>query len=182
VYPTTRRRRSTPLHSWAWTAPTTRSSLVLVVLILAAAPAAAQVSRISDDLSLGWYSYTDLTAQRFGELFQQLRDQGLMMVDTEAYPAGNSTRYAMVWTANPDGRGWAAYRDMTADAYGERWRQFSDQGWRPIDIEAYPTASGLRYAGIWIENRERLRWASRRDMTGASTATGSASRATPACA
>lgn len=134
---------------------------------LAAAPAHADVSRISDGMDLAWYSYRDLTGQRYGELFQQLSDQGLMLVDIEAYPQGNATRYAMAWTANPERRGWASYRDMTAERYGERWKEFSDRGWRPVDIEAYPTPNGLRYAGIWVENRERVRWASRRDLTAA---------------
>lgn len=138
----------------------------LLALTLAAAPAQGGVSRLSDDMDLGWYSYRDLTSERFAELFEELSGRGLMMVDTEAYPHGNATRYAMVWTTNTDGRGWAAYRDMTSDRYGERWQEFRDRGWRPVDIEAYPTRNGLRYAGIWVENRERVRWASRRDMTG----------------
>jgi CubicO group peptidase (beta-lactamase class C family) len=143
---------------------------ILLAFILAAVPAPAQaqggVSRLGDDMDLGWHSYRDLTSERFAELFQELRGRGLMMVDTEAYPQGNATRYATVWTTNVDGRGWAAYRDMTSQGYGERWQEFLDRGWRPADIEIYSTRNGLRYAGIWVENRERVRWASRRDLTG----------------
>jgi hypothetical protein len=36
---------------------------------------------------------------------------------------------------------------------------------RLIDMEVYPTPGGLRYAAIWVENRDNREWAQLRDMT-----------------
>lgn len=137
----------------------------LVALALALVPSWAEAG-ISDERGLAWSSHRDLTSAQFGEHFQRLSGRNMMMVDVEAYPVGRETRYAMVWRENRDGRGWAQYRDMTSRRFGERWEEFRARGWRPVDIEVYSTSNGLRYAGIWIENREGLRWSSRRGMTG----------------
>lgn len=142
-----------------------RRYAVLAALALVLAPSLSG-ARVVEGRNMEWHSYRDLTSTQFSDHFKRLSAKGLMMIDVDAYPVGRETRYAMVWQENQDRRGWAQYRNMTSDRYGERWEEYRDRGWRPVDIEVYPTSSGLRYAGIWIENRENLRWSSRRGMTG----------------
>ena len=67
-------------------------------------------------------------------------------------------RYAAIWVKNTNGRGWYAYRDMTAQEYGNRWLQLRDGGYRVIDFEVYNTAQGTRYAGVWRQNGDRPNW------------------------
>ncbi len=45
--------------------------------------------------------------------------------------------------------------ELTELAYANFWRQYRDEGFRLIDFERYNTASGPRYAGIWVENDSR---------------------------
>ncbi len=71
----------------------------------------------------------------------------------------------MIWRENTDVRGWAEWRDLTASGYSEKGKSMRDKGYRPLDVEAYDTPSGLRFAGIWIENTEKLGWSTRRGLT-----------------
>jgi CubicO group peptidase (beta-lactamase class C family) len=88
-----------------------------------------------------------------------------MMIDVDATRVGNSVRYGMVWRKNKDRRGWAEHRDMTSDQYSARWNEYKTKGYRPLDVEVYKVGSNMRYAGIWVQNKEKLGWASFRNDT-----------------
>lgn len=138
--------------------------LICTVLSIFMSASVAQASEINGDTGVDWVAHRDLSNSRFVELFEEYSEKGYRMTDVEAYPVGNNVRYAMVWQRNDD-RGWAEYRNMTSDSYHQRWLEFRDRGYRPTDIEGYMKGNKLRFAGIWIENREGLGWSSWRNMT-----------------
>lgn len=121
--------------------------------------------KFTTEQELQWGSFRNLTSERYGELFSEYRSRGWMLIDVEAYPSGPQTRYAMVWRENHDGRQWRQWRNMSSDRYNERWTQMQDAGFRPTDVEGYMMGRTLRFAGIWVENRERIRWKSNRNMS-----------------
>lgn len=121
---------------------------------------------INTDKNISWASRRDLTSQQFSQWFDTYRKRGLMMIDVDAYPHGSGVRYSMIWRANPDGRGWAEYRDMTSDQYNKRWREFRSKRYRPIDVETYVDRGRRKWAGIWMENKEGLAWSSHRNLDG----------------
>lgn len=127
-------------------------------------PASAAI--VNDEKGLTWASRRDLTSQQFSDTFDEYRQQGLMMVDVDAYPQGRGVRYSMIWQQNTDRRGWAEHRDMTSQGYGNKWEEYKNRGFRPLDVEAYQNGRQLRWAGIWVENKERLAWSSHRGLTG----------------
>jgi CubicO group peptidase (beta-lactamase class C family) len=116
-------------------------------------------------LETDWRSQRDLTSQEFSRAFVRLSRQGFMMTDIDAYPDGNRVAYSAIWQRNSDGRNWKEHRGMTSSRYNERWREYQTQGYRPLDVEAYRVGNNVRWAGIWIENRENIPWRSYRNLT-----------------
>lgn len=143
------------------------SSLVVLGLIglvcFTANPASAAI--LNDEKDIAWASRRDLTSQQFSDAFDEYRQQGLMMIDVDAYPQGRGVRYSMVWRQNTDRRGWAEHRDMTSQDYGDKWEEYKNRGFRPLDVEAYQNGGQQRWAGIWVENKEGLAWSSHRGLT-----------------
>ena len=76
-------------------------------------------------------------------------------------------RYAGIWIKNGSGRGWYAYRDLTATGYRNRWNQLNDKGYRLDGYEKYDTPAGTRYAGIWRQNSDRPNWPLRTEVDAA---------------
>lgn len=123
----------------------------------------AIASEIVSDQDIDWYAYRDLDSNTFSQRFNVLSGKGYRMIDVDAYSASGGIRYAMMWQRN-DGRGWAERRDMTNTQYHQRWTEYRDRGFRPTDVEAYQVGNQMRYAGIWVENRENIQWSSWRNM------------------
>lgn len=126
----------------------------------------ASAAILKDEKGLRWASNRDLTSQQFGQRFSDYRADGMMIVDIDAYPTSSGTRYSMIWRENTDGRGWAEHRGLTSNGYNQRWQQYRDQGFRPHDIETWVESGNRKWAGIWVENKEDLRWTSNRGLTG----------------
>jgi CubicO group peptidase (beta-lactamase class C family) len=135
----------------------------LSVLSIVAA-ANAQAGPITDERDVPWVSLRDLTNARYVEAFERYRS-GYRLIDVDAYPDNGELRYSMIWQRNTDGRRWASRRGMTSSEYHQWWERYRDEGLRPHDVEGYRTSSGLRFAGIWVENSEGVGWSSRRNLT-----------------
>ena len=116
--------------------------------------------------SLNWKLRRGLTSAQYGAAFDDYADQGLRSLDVEPLQTGAGMRYAGIWIENRSGRGWYAYRDLTATGYRNRWNQLYDKGYRLDGFEKYPTANGTRYAGVWRQNSGRPNWPLRADVDG----------------
>ena len=112
-----------------------------------------------------WAQLRDMTPKTYGEKFKEFRKKGFRVADLDCYARNGKLTYAAIWEKNTPGRGWGASRGMTATDLSNRWRRLSDQGMRVIDIEQCPAANGkgVRYAGVWRENGDRLDWPGRKD-------------------
>lgn len=122
-------------------------------------------AHIDLEKNLDWASNRDLSSSEFSTRFNDWKSKGYMITDVDGYPDGKSTLYAMIWQENRDGRGWVEYRDMTSDQYHARWEEYKNKGYRPVDVEVYKKGNSWLYAGIWMFNKEKLGWSSRRNMT-----------------
>jgi hypothetical protein len=125
----------------------------------------AQAAMINDETNLDWVSLRDLTSAAFSAAFTRYSGENYLMIDVDAYPHGSELRYSMVWRKNIDGRGWAEHRNLSSARYHQLWQKYRDLGYRPLDVEGYMQGSDLRFAGIWVENKEGFSWSSRRGMT-----------------
>lgn len=119
----------------------------------------------------GWYSWRNLSSAQFGEKWTQYRAQGYILIDQDSYTLGGNRYYAGIWIENREGLSWASFRNATASQYAERFTQYRNAGYLPLDIEAYAYDGGVRYAAIWVENNENRAWVALRDMSSSSYAT-----------
>ena len=108
--------------------------------------------------------HTDLTAAQYAAEDQSQRDAGYRAMDIEAYATSQGIRYAGVWVSNPEGIDWTADHSLTSSEFGQVFGQRRDQGYRLIDVEAYSTPQGTRYASIWYRSCDNANWREWRDM------------------
>lgn len=122
-------------------------------------------SAILDQNSVGWLSVRNMTSAQFSAYFDQKSRAGYMVIDIEVDEIDGVQRVGAVWQQNTDGRGWVEKRNLTSDGFHALWDELRLKGFRLIDQDAYMLAGQLRWAGVWIENKEGLAWASRRNLT-----------------
>lgn len=115
----------------------------------------------------GWEVHRNLTSSQFGDTWDSLRRQGFLLIDQESYVLAGSRYYAGVWIQNREGLDWASYRDVTSSEFSAKFATYRDGGYIPIDVDAYPYGSGIRYSAVWVKNSENLQWVLRRDMSSA---------------
>ena len=113
----------------------------------------------------GWFQTRNMTLAEF-ELTQRERaDAGYRLIDQEVYVLGTGTFYAGIWIQNVEGLNWTHYYDMTSDEFSALFDFSADQGFVPIDVDAYVIDGELLYSAIWVENTENLAWRLWRDLT-----------------
>lgn len=112
----------------------------------------------------GWASYRGYSSADFSALFNELKDD-YMMLDIEVDEIGGDERVSAIWQRNTTNRGWAEWRNLTSSGFHDKWTELRDDGYRLIDQEAYTLNGKRRYAGVWVKNTENLSWASWRNMT-----------------
>jgi len=115
--------------------------------------------------NLQWASWRNLTTNGFNQKFQQYKNQGYMLIDVEAYKQGSNNKYAGIWVKNKDNLKWAAWRNLTSSQFSVKFKQYSNAGYRMIDIESYRQGTKQLYAGIWVKNTNGRSWKEYRDQT-----------------
>jgi CubicO group peptidase (beta-lactamase class C family) len=118
--------------------------------------------------NLDWVSSRDLTDDEFSQRWNDLKEKGYRLIDQESYTLNGKRFYAGVWEENTDKRSWVSYRNVDSDEFGKRFKTYSDQGYRMIDMEVYPSGNSVLHAAIWVKNAEGLDWLENRDMSEAS--------------
>lgn len=112
-----------------------------------------------------WALHRNLTSQEFGNRWQELADKGYRLLDFESYTINGARRYAGVWVKNKEGYAWSSKRNMTSTQYGTYFQEQKDKGFRMIDMEAYSTSNGTRYASVWVKDNTGILWAQLRNMS-----------------
>lgn len=105
-----------------------------------------------------WKDHRALTASEFDQWSEAALSAGRRPIDVEVYRTSAGVRFAGIWTNNPEGIAWRARHDLTGAAYGQAVQNFRNSGYRLIDMEAYPTPDGIRYAGIWYRSCDSTNW------------------------
>jgi CubicO group peptidase (beta-lactamase class C family) len=84
-------------------------------------------------------------------------DANLRLVDFETY-VDQGTRYiAALWIENIENLGYDSLYNLTYDQAVTYYNaQRSTR--MPVDVDEYTTGAGVRYALIWVDNRDRLGW------------------------
>ncbi len=116
----------------------------------------------------GWYKYRDMKSSTYHKRWTNLKNRGYRPIDVDAYYKGNALRYSGIWIKNTENYKWASFRNLTDAQFKDRFKEYRKKGYMPIDVEGYVVGGKLRYAIIWVENRDKLQWAERRNMSASS--------------
>ena len=100
--------------------------------------------------SVVYYGMDDL---RFSNRYGEMADRGYRLVDFEAYEANGRTMMAAIWMLN-NGVEPRFYRGLKEDKFRTAIATMEGNGFRIIDIEAYQTEHGLRYAAAWSRMKD----------------------------
>ncbi|HEY7640223.1 MAG TPA: serine hydrolase [Steroidobacteraceae bacterium] len=102
----------------------------------------------------------DLPAQFYGSQSDpndgSYNDDGYRPVRLTGYMDDGKVRYATKW-AKLGGAKYTSRFGMTGDQFDARFNQLKGT-YRVVDISAYNTPDGPRYADIWLENKEGSKW------------------------
>jgi CubicO group peptidase (beta-lactamase class C family) len=128
-------------------------------------------ANVLDRREVAWASVRDLTSAEFNADFEARKAAGMMVLDIDVVEVDGQQRVSAVWQQNTDGRAWRLWRNLTSAEFGEKWNEYRGQGYLLIDQESYVLSGKRYYAGVWIENREGLKWASFRNATSSQFAT-----------
>ncbi|PQA89057.1 serine hydrolase [Hyphococcus luteus] len=118
-----------------------------------------------DPVSTGWYIGYGLTSSRYNDLWTSYKNRGFVPIDIETDRIGRNTRYAGLWQKNEDGRGWVSYRNLTSSGFHDKWEEYKNKGYRPIDQDTVVINGSVRYSLIMVENKEGVKWISNRNLT-----------------
>ncbi|HYN95548.1 MAG TPA: serine hydrolase [Pilimelia sp.] len=118
-----------------------------------------------------WRSLRDMTETQYAAEKAKAVSAGQRPVDFETYQIGGQRRYAAVWVQNLEKLGSAVRHDLTSAAFSAWFQEQKAAGRLPVDIEQYRTPAGMRYAAVWVDNKEKLAWQLHRDLTSAQYAT-----------
>jgi len=112
--------------------------------------------------NLDWHLHGDLTNAQFSTTFDGYEADGFRMLSFDSAPSAKLQLFGGLWVENVDGRGWRMRRELTSHTYGNWWHRYADEGFRQIFVGRYETASGVRSAQIWRQNRPT--WSLRPDV------------------
>ncbi|MEZ4676284.1 MAG: serine hydrolase [Caldilineaceae bacterium] len=120
-------------------------------------------SALYDPDEIGWASIRGLSSSAFSDHFNAMKDDYLMM-DIEVDEIDGEQRARGLAAQHGQPR-WAEHRNLDTNQFHDKWTQYKDQGYRLIDQESYLLNGSRYYAGIWVQNKENLAWASFRNLT-----------------
>ncbi len=164
MHPTTTRHRRPRVLRTAAAAVATSLAALAVTSSAQATPVFPRAT--FDPAETSWLSLRDATSAQFASRFDDLKSS-MMVLDLDVDKIGGAYRVGAVFRPNADGRGWVSLRNLTGSQFGDKWKEYRDKGFRLVDQEVYVVDGKDRFAGVWIENREHLPWASYRGATAA---------------
>ncbi|KAM5463234.1 hypothetical protein MauCBS54593_007644 [Microsporum audouinii] len=99
-------------------------------------------------LAVSWEERTDVSGEKFTELFHQLVGEGYRLRSISGYAIGSEQRFSGVFE-KADGPEWKAYAGMSSDGYQTRFNELKKAGLYPVQISPYNVGGKVWYAGIW---------------------------------
>jgi CubicO group peptidase (beta-lactamase class C family) len=105
----------------------------------------------------GWLVKPRLTEAELDQWKTTARRSNLRLHDLEPYLLGGTRYYGAVWVQNVEGLGGDDQHNLTYDE-AVSYYQAQRSTRLPVDVDAYPTSAGVRYALIWLDNPGHLGW------------------------
>jgi hypothetical protein len=105
-----------------------------------------------------WVVLHGLTDAQYGNAWTNLANAGFRLADFETFVLDNRRFFNGLWVENVDGYAWTSQRGMDVGDYITFVNNARNAGRMLIDIDAYETGAGIRYAAISVRNDDNLDW------------------------
>lgn len=112
-----------------------------------------------------WIVKTKLTDSQFRDAWDTYKNQGYRPADQETHVFNGIRYYGAIWIENKEGLRWYSYRGLTTDEFHEKFDELKGS-YIPVDVDTYKVSNQVYYAVIWVENKENIKWAIKRNMSG----------------
>jgi CubicO group peptidase (beta-lactamase class C family) len=89
-----------------------------------------------------------LTAGEYQNAFEDYAAKGFRLKVASGYKQGASDRYAAIWVKT-GGPQWSARHGIPDEFYQHVFDNYTYQSWEPQYIQAFNSASGVRFNGVW---------------------------------
>lgn len=99
------------------------------------------------------------------DYFDGYGEDGYLPVRLTGYTENEQTRYFTRWMKNTAGIKWFGYFGKTGAEFDGINVDMRNKNFYLIDVSGYRTRNGIRYAGIWYENKKNVEWDSFRDKS-----------------
>ena len=104
-----------------------------------------------EEKGLPWIARHDLTASAYQQLFNDLSSKGWRLRCVSGYDVGGDARYACIWDQYA-GPAWSGRHGLDAAAHQQAFNQLTGQGFRLVQISAYPIHGQVQYASVWEQS------------------------------
>jgi hypothetical protein len=94
---------------------------------------------------------TSVSDARYPAEIGRLSKAGYRPVWVDGFRVGRKTWFNVVFRRDRGKVAWVAQHDLTAGQYQARFDTWRKAGYRPLDLESYSTADGIRYAAIFVK-------------------------------
>ncbi|MCW1970010.1 MAG: serine hydrolase, partial [Anaerolineae bacterium] len=112
-----------------------------------------------------WAVLRDRTLLQFANDVQNYQNDGFILIDQALYVLNGQVRVSGVWIENKENLRSASYTNETFSVHSDQFVALRNSGMILINFNVRSTNDGLRYSGVWIENRDGLNWELMRDRT-----------------
>jgi uncharacterized protein (UPF0297 family) len=93
-----------------------------------------------------------LTSEQFQQRFDQLTEQGYRLIDQNVYVVNGQVLTAGIFEQST-GPYWMARGGLTSEQFQQMFDQFTDQGYRLVDVSGYAVNGQPRYAAIFEQSK-----------------------------
>jgi CubicO group peptidase (beta-lactamase class C family) len=98
-----------------------------------------------------WMARHDQTSEQYQKLIDEWKAKGYRPACAAAYPTAAGPRFALVVVRDKD-TPWAARHNLTAGQYQKEFDKWTGQGYRPLQVCGYPSASEVRYLAVFVKS------------------------------
>lgn len=95
-----------------------------------------------------WVARHGLGGAQYQQAFEDFAKKGYRLKVVSGYRQGNGDRYAAIWT-KAGGPQWSARHGVPDEHYQIVFDNYRYQSWEPRYVEAFNSASGVRFNGLW---------------------------------
>ena len=95
-----------------------------------------------------WVARHGLSSSAYQQAFEDFAKKGYRLKVVSGYRQGEGDRYAAIWVRS-GGPQWSARHGIPGAHYQTVFDNYRYQSWQPRYIEAFNSASGVRFNGLW---------------------------------